>query len=229
MSGQGLVVELALSDGGTAVQIECHTSLIPRPGQYVMAHDGSLHSPLASQLLPARYVDRGFVAAPPAPMGWRPGTRIQIRGPLGRGFRVPPGSKRIAFVALDSKPAVLLALYEELRSTGAAFSLVCDDALQDLPYQLEVHPLRSLPDVCAWSDYVAMEMVRESGTKLKEHVLREDRLITPEFTQILVRTPMPCGDLAECGVCTVRTPSGAQLVCHSGPVFDIGRLIGKIQ
>lgn len=39
--------------------------------------------------------------------------------------------------------------------------------------------------------------------------------------QILVRVPMPCGALAECGVCAVRLRDGVALACDDGPVFDL--------
>ena len=42
--------------------------------------------------------------------------------------------------------------------------------------------------------------------------------------QALVRTPMPCGALADCGVCTVRTSRGPKLACKDGPVFDLSLL-----
>jgi NAD(P)H-flavin reductase len=41
----------------------------------------------------------------------------------------------------------------------------------------------------------------------------------------LVVAPMPCGGLAECGVCAVTTRRGWKLACKDGPVFDLGELI----
>jgi dihydroorotate dehydrogenase electron transfer subunit len=225
--GQGIVAELVLSDGGPAARIACGMALIPRPGQYVMAHDGSPDAPIAAQLFAARSVADGFVAAPPLPVGWQPGTRIQMRGPLGRGFLAPREARRIALLALDGQPALLLALLERLRNEAAAEALVCDDAPRDLPAQLEVHPLTALRDVCAWSDYAACEIEREAIPRLTEYVVQDGKLIAAGAAQVLIRTPMPCGGMAECGVCTIPTSSGAQLACVSGPVFDLGSLIGK--
>jgi NAD(P)H-flavin reductase len=37
---------------------------------------------------------------------------------------------------------------------------------------------------------------------------------------VLLRTQMPCGALAECGVCAVRTRGGWKMACKDGPVFD---------
>ena len=39
--------------------------------------------------------------------------------------------------------------------------------------------------------------------------------------QALVLGPMPCGGLADCGVCAVTTRSDWKLACKEGPVFDL--------
>jgi len=43
--------------------------------------------------------------------------------------------------------------------------------------------------------------------------------------QVLVVTPMPCGGLAECGVCAFTTRRGWKMACKDGPVFDLSELI----
>jgi hypothetical protein len=39
--------------------------------------------------------------------------------------------------------------------------------------------------------------------------------------QILIHTSMPCGGIAECGVCALRTEDDWKLICKEGPVFDL--------
>jgi NAD(P)H-flavin reductase len=42
--------------------------------------------------------------------------------------------------------------------------------------------------------------------------------------EALVLTAMPCGGMAECGVCAVKTAAGWQSACKDGPVFDFASL-----
>jgi ferredoxin len=38
--------------------------------------------------------------------------------------------------------------------------------------------------------------------------------------QMLIHTPVPCGGMADCGICAVTLRSGWKLACKEGPVFD---------
>ena len=42
--------------------------------------------------------------------------------------------------------------------------------------------------------------------------------------QALIVTPMPCGGIAECGVCAVTVRRGWKMACKDGPVFDLKEL-----
>ncbi|MCK6583281.1 MAG: hypothetical protein L6Q49_09310 [Anaerolineales bacterium] len=39
--------------------------------------------------------------------------------------------------------------------------------------------------------------------------------------QILIRAPMPCGGIADCGVCALTIRHDMRLICKEGPVFDL--------
>jgi hypothetical protein len=116
-----------------------------------------------------------------------------------------------------------LALKQE-----AAVTLVSESPLDDLPLQVEVQPLQALSVVCSWADYLAFDTARESIPMLKDHLDAIGLLKIREEAQVLIRTPMPCGGLAECGVCTVEVRGGSQLACVDGPVFDLRSVIVKI-
>ena len=108
----------------------------------------------------------------------------------------------------------------------AAVTLVCENPVDDLPLQVEVQPLGALPDACSWADYLAIDAARESIPALKQILGNIDPIKIPGEAQILVRTPMPCGALAECGVCSVELRNGIQFACEEGPVFDLKSLAG---
>ena len=233
MQAEGKVVELILVDGLSAARISCPPRMIPSPGAYLLAHAPGSDMPLATPVFAGRYFgdlhSRGagsFLIAPPAPESWTPGTRLYLRGPLGHGFAMSASARRIALVAYDSSPRRLLTLLDAAFDQAAAVTLVCESPLDDLPLQVEVQPLRALAEVCSWADYLAIDAARESLPMLKQMLGNINLQKIPSETQVLVRAPMPCGALAECGVCSVELRGGVQLICEDGPVFDLKSLAG---
>ncbi len=237
MLGNGTVAELVLLDRLPTVRIVCPKGIIPAPGQYLMAYAEGSDAPLATILFRARAMaapgqpDIGsFVAAPPTPAHWLPGTCLRMRGPLGHGFMLPTTARRIGLVSFDapdtpasSSARRLLALLEQALRQDASVTLVCERSPEDLPLQVEVQPLQALPDVSNWADYIAIDSPRESLAELKNKLAMSSGSARAH-TQVLVSTPMPCGGLGDCGVCSVERPGGTKLACVDGPVFDFNQL-----
>ncbi len=130
-----------------------------------------------------------------------------------------------ALITYDDSPARLLALFDVALKQGASVVLVCQTPPDDLPLQIEVQPMSVLLDICDWADYIAIDATRELLPELKKMLGKSSPLIVKHETQILIRTPMPCGALAECGVCTVESHHGSLLACKDGPVFDLKDLL----
>lgn len=233
MQAEGIVRELVLLNGIPGAWIECASTLIPAPGQYLLAYVSGSDSPLAVPVfLGASFTGaqkigaNGFLAVPPLPASWGLGTRLYLRGPLGHGFILPKDARRIALIAFDDLPLRLMALLGAALKQEASIVLVCNEAPDNLPLQVEVQPPAALMDVCAWGDYAALESRRESLLELKKMFAGNGRLRIRDESQILIRTPMPCGALAECGVCTLDSVRGQLLVCKDGPVFNLKDLLG---
>lgn len=224
MQGEATVAEVTLVGGIPAAFVICDDSAVPEPGRYLLAHEPGSDAPLATELFAAEYRLHGFVAAPPVPAAWVPGTVLYVRGPLGHGFVLPPGARRVALIAFDNDPAPLLPLIGEAVRQAAAVALVCANPRLDLPLHVEVHPPAALVDICQWSDYAAFSVERNSVDTLIRSVSKVQGLVVAGEAQALIRMPMPCGGLAECGVCTVRTKNGPQLACVEGPVFELSDL-----
>jgi hypothetical protein len=147
-------------------------------------------------------------------------------------------------VAFNDSPRRLLALLDATFKQDASVTLVCEHPPEDLPLQVEVQPLEALAEACQWADYVAFDARRESLPELREKIGKgnsfkstsEAQAISPRRARgprsplkgngVLVVAPMPCGGLAECGVCTVEARGGHRLACVDGPVFDLLQLIG---
>jgi dihydroorotate dehydrogenase electron transfer subunit len=218
-TGQGHVIELILQDGFRSARLACSGNLIPSPGQYLLAGDDS------SSLLPVPlfYTDSapsGFIAAPPLPDSWNPGHKLHLRGPLGRGFALPASSRRVALVAYDATPARLRGLLRPALNQNAAVVLVCDSVSDDLPDDVEVQPSSAFAEVFEWANYIALDVARENLSELRQRLGNLNQFPASREAQVLVRTPVPCGGLAECGVCAVTLKSNWMMACKDGPVFD---------
>lgn len=221
-TGKGRVVELILKDGGRAARISCPAELIPAPGQYALASDGS-NAPLPVSLFHSDSTPDGFLALP-VPDHWMPGCDISLRGPLGNGFKLPTSARKIALVAFEVPPSRLRGLIRPALNQGAAVVFVSDSQLENLPDDVEAQPLSALGEILLWADYAALDVTRETLPGLVERLRKLNQASTWREAQAFIQTPVPCGGVAECGVCAVITKSGWKMACKDGPVFALGDL-----
>ena len=228
-TGEGLVKEIVLLDGSTAARILCASNLIPAPGQYLLTHADGSDAPLPVPVFLAESNPQSFLAAPPLPIAWNPGTRLHLRGPLGHGFVLPTIAQRVALVAWDNYSARLLPLMNLAYKQEAAVTLVSDTQPDDLSLQVEVQPFSALDEVVKWADYIAVDVERRSLHELRERFglgqQARGRIgsgsFIPNEMQVLISTPMPCGGIAECGVCAVHVKHDWKMACKDGPVFAL--------
>jgi dihydroorotate dehydrogenase electron transfer subunit len=140
-------------------------------------------------------------------------------------------ARKVGLVAFDTSPARLKSLIQPALKQDAAVVLVCDSNPDSLPDEVEVQPMSVLGEVVDWADYLALDVTREHLNEIRDrleklnHFTAEKARIATEGSgrkeaQILIHTPIPCGGLAECGVCAVTLKSGWKLACKDGPVFD---------
>ena len=223
--GTGELVELYLEDGLTGGRLVCTRNLIPSPGQYLLAHDPASDSPLPAPIFNSGSVPGGFLIAPPIPQTWQLGASPSLRGPLGKGFSLPASVRHVALVPLSETAARLKPLLALALEQDASVVLVSDLDLSDLPHEVEVQPTSALTEIARWADYLAIDIFRESLPVLSS-ILGTGRQAGVLFeAQVLVLSPMPCGGLAECGVCAVTVRRGWKMACKDGPVFDLKELI----
>ena len=218
-TGKGQVAELILADGCRYVRVACPPNLIPTPGQYLLASDDA-DAPLPVPLFYTDFAPDGFITAEPATASWSPGLELLLRGPLGRGFSLPFTARRVGLVTFDDSTERLKGLIRPALNQGAAVVLVCDSSPQDLPDEVEVQPLSLLSDILEWTDYAAFDIERGNLKKLSEQLGNRNQLPPGMGMQVLIRTPVPCGGIGDCGVCAVTLKSDWKLACKDGPVFD---------
>lgn len=217
----GELVEIYLENGLTGGRMLCSPNLIPAPGQYLLAHDPASPAPLPVPVFSAGSAPGGFLVAPPLPFTWRPGISLSLRGPLGHGFSLPDLARRVVLVALGETVARLNPLLEVALGQGASVVLVSDLGLTDLPPEVEIQPVAALAGVAKWADSMAFDLPRESLPGLREKLGLAAQPGVKCEAQVLVTTPMPCGGIAECGVCAVTVRRGWKMACKDGPVFNL--------
>ncbi len=199
----------------------------PAPGQYLPCQriEGSLGQ-LTTQLFQI-IGNEGLLSLSPLPDGWQPGDQLLTGSPQGNGFSLPVEARRVALLPYKVSPTRLLALVKQAVSQNASISLFYEtippvEIMNRLPSIVEVNPTNALLDNLDWPDFLAVDITRENLNNLSELFKQET---SNKDGQVLVRTPMPCRGLGECGVCAVRTTKGMRLTCSDGPVFPLKELL----
>ena len=155
-------------------------------------------------------------------MEWGPGASLELRGPSGRGLRLPDRALRLALLAVGQTPARLMPFAElALSRSETSVALFTDAHLPWLPAALEVQPQQNIAEALGWADFLAIDipLTRLADLRRILGLGSGERLPCPG--EVLVEAPMPCAGLAECGACAVPGRGGWKLACKDGPVFDI--------
>jgi NAD(P)H-flavin reductase len=186
-TGTGRIVELLLEDGCRYARLSCPESLIPAPGQYLLASHGS-DSVLPVPIFHTDYAPQGFIG--PAAEAWKPGDELAMRGPLGRGYSLPISARRVGLIAFDSPPSRLRGLIPPALRQDASVVLLCDSSADHLPDVVEVQPVSAVKEIVQWADYIALDAERGKIKELMERLGQATQRPAPGAAQVLVRTPM---------------------------------------
>ncbi len=216
---QLLEVELA-GNGLVSGRIACPPRLALKPGQYLLASAQGPADVLPISLFPAHISEDEIELAPPLPVSWLPGMALKIRGSLGKGFHLPPTARRMALAALDTHPFRLLPLIIPALAQGIEIALFTPFIPPGLPPQVEVLPIHNLPEAAVWADYLAIDLLLSDLPGLRGRLCLKAGRPYPCQAEALVLSAMPCGGLADCGVCAVKIATGWRYICKDGPVFD---------
>ncbi len=217
-NAEGVLVELYMGGGGL---LRCPHILAPSPGKYIQAVEKNSTETLAASVFSMGEVKDGFLAAPPLPAGWVPGTQLQLRGPLGNGFTMPEKARRILLVAFENPSYRLHGLIGPALERGAEVVLITGEPAANVPEAVEIQPLTQLPAAWAWADAVAADVAREDWSEFLASIKQEKASANKPLVQVLVRAPMPCAAIAECGICAFTLQNSWKMVCKDGPVFDL--------
>lgn len=227
-TGKGQVKEILLN---SRALITCPPGLIPAAGQYLLAHAPASDiisagdSVLPVPLFFSDSAPSGFIAASDLPFSWRPGTALNLRGPIGHGFVIPPSVRKVALIAFDDSPARLRGLISIALKQNAEVVMVCNSEAEDLPEVVEIQPLQAMLEIIQWADYAAIDVRRDNMPRLMTMLGKHEHVQAWGEAQVLVRAPMSCGALAECGVCALTFRHEWKMICKDGPVFEMKELL----
>lgn len=119
-----------------------------------------------------------------------------------------------------------MALLKACQAQNAEIVLLAETAPQDIPLSVEVLPAAALNEAARWADYAALDLARgQLDFFLASAPVRDSLASLSGYAQIFIETPLPCGGLAECGVCALSTRNGVRLACKDGPVFDLAEIL----
>jgi hypothetical protein len=130
----------------------------------------------------------------------------------------------LAFVTLEGTSARLLPLAHQALADNRSAALFTDAPLPPIPLALEAHPLNALPEFISWADYLAVDLPMQALPRLRQVFCLSPEEHFPCQGQVLVLAPMPCGTLADCGVCALKVRGTWKLACKDGPVFKLDEL-----
>jgi len=208
-----------------AAWISCPPAAIPPAGRYLLAADEGAILPVP--LFTSQVLDDGFLAAPPIPTTWAPGTSLRLRGPLGHGFSIPEGIRRLALVAFGDTSARLSPLIYIAVRRDISVALFTNARVFSLPAAVEINVLAAISEALSWADYLMADVPFEVLPGLRAALGVDHSAGLPCRGQALVVAPMPCGGMADCGVCAFTSRRGWKYLCKDGPVVDLSELIGS--
>lgn len=145
-----------------------------------------------------------------------PGDRLDVLGPVGRGFRLPEGAAHVLVLA-GSLERLLPTIDHAVRQ-GLAVTVLTPRSADLLPTDVEIHRGPLSAELAAWADVVLLDVADPKARAKHIRALLPPR--AEHFVQALVQAPMPCG-VGACQACWVEVGSVKRLCCVEGPVFAV--------
>ncbi|HRA66305.1 MAG TPA: hypothetical protein PL187_09815 [Caldilinea sp.] len=166
------------------------------------------------------------------------GAAVNLIGPLGNGFVLPPRARHLAIVSEPARVAALLPLLHEMLDRGGRTVILLQGsgaippALRDLlPFAAEVQQVAAddgwqerLQDALGWADVAATALPASALPEVLQAVRTVRLRVERDFVQALVDVQLVCG-YGACHACLTPLGNGRWTrACVHGPVFDLADL-----
>jgi dihydroorotate dehydrogenase electron transfer subunit len=177
------------------------------------------------------------------------GQKIDILGPLGKGFAIAPKSEKLLLVAggIGIAPLVLfiqqasrehqITLIHGATTAAQLFPNACQppainhERVQFIPVTEDGSAGQKgkatdvLPDYLDWADQLYACGPVDMYKVMAQMSLRAERSnLKLKKCQVSLEVRMGCG-FGACYCCTINTRKGLQQVCRDGPVFELDDII----
>lgn len=165
------------------------------------------------------------------------GAKMDLIGPLGRGWDIPKGMKSALIVAGGLGAAPLAMLAERLSGNGVSVSVALGALTAGQLFCLDLFRQRAETVVCCTDDGSAgiegkvtiaademldqgnFDMVYTCGPEVMQQAVAELASKAAVPCQVSLERLMACG-IGACLSCVVATKYGNKRACVDGPVFD---------
>jgi dihydroorotate dehydrogenase electron transfer subunit len=216
------VAEIATSGGQIYVRCGGGPEVMVTPGQFCLARADIATQPfLRVPLYPFHTRDGGpgFFVDPAHPYAaLEPGDTLDLVGPCGRGFSLPPRAAHLLVVSGTLERLYSLAHLALERHFAVTLLLPPDAPLPSLPLDVEIQRGALTADLAAWADLIAVDV--SDPITFADEVRRLRLNPPPGFVQALVTPTMPCG-VGACQACRVEIGHHRKRACVEGPVFHL--------
>ncbi|NMB55594.1 MAG: hypothetical protein GYA15_12930 [Leptolinea sp.] len=212
-----------ISQHGTTLEYELDRDISSalRPGQYLLARGESDILPVP--LFPCGMDGEQLTGFPPVENHWQPGTLLNIRFPLGKGFSLPSNARRLLMVCGTASPLRLFPVAGQVLSAGGEAALFTEHPPERIPIEMELIDREQLAEAVAWADFIIGD-TSLAGLVTWRELAGDGKPVPGRQIQVLVDTPLLCAGMANCGVCSVKTRRGWKQACKDGPVFEFCEL-----
>jgi dihydroorotate dehydrogenase electron transfer subunit len=228
------VAEIATS--GRQIYVRCGggPEVTAVPGQFYLARADRATQPfLRVPLYPFHAYNGGleFFVDPAHPYAaLEPGDTLDLVGPCGHGFSLPPRAAHLLLVAGALERLYSLAHLALERHFSVTLLLPpppdAPPSLEDprsgvkgaLPVEIEIQRGTLTADLAVWADLVAVDV--PDPLTFTEGIRRLRLHPPPGFVQALITPTMPCG-VGACQACWVEVGASRRLACVHGPVFEM--------
>ncbi len=221
---------------------------LAQPGQFVMVRCGEGLDPLLRRPLSVhgvgaegrlaflfKVVGRGTQWL----SGRREGNAIDILGPLGSGFYIAPGSRKLLLLAGGIGLAPLTFLAQQALTRGCSTVMLIGAKTKAMLYPTDLLPPQlelvittedgtsgrkglatdALPELVEWLD----QIFACGPLAMYRHLARQP-ILEQKAVQVSLELRMGCG-MGGCFGCTMKTKQGLKQACREGPVLDLKEIL----